>query len=84
MKAEWINDIRLDHASISAYRSIGFYPKRGENCFAFMRRCEFFGSCNITSDAMEERILGHEEQAERVDYSFKISDIIRKQQERNG
>lgn len=84
MKAEWINDIRLDHAAISAYRQLNFFPKRGENCYAFMRRCEFFGSCNITANAQEFKILGPEEQAERVDYSFKISDVIRKQQERNG
>jgi len=84
MKAEWINDCKLDHASISAYRKLQFYPKRGENCYAFMRRCEFFGSCNVVSDAFGERVLGADEQAERVDYSFKISDVINKQHARNG
>jgi len=36
------------------------------------------------SDAFGERVLGADEQAERVDYSFKISDVINKQHARNG
>ena len=82
LKAEWIADIRLDHAAIQTYRQINFWPKRGESCYNFGRRCEFFGSCNIVSDANVERILPDGESAERVDYSFKLSEIIGRQKER--
>jgi hypothetical protein len=83
LKAEWINDVKLDHATLSTYKAISFYPKRGESCYNFMRRCEFFGVCNLTSTLVEPVELDTLDEAERVDYSFKISDIIARQHSRN-
>lgn len=83
LKAEWIMDAKLDHAALSTYQSIGFYPKRGESCYNFMRRCEFFGICNLTSTLTQPPDLPAGEEAERVDYCFKISDIIARQHTRN-
>lgn len=83
LKAEWITDVKLDHATLNTYHSLDFYPKRGESCYAFMRRCEFFGTCNLTSDICTPGLLAAEDEAERVDYSFKISDIIARQHARN-
>ena len=79
LKAEWINDVKLDHATLSTYHALNFYPKRGESCYAYMRRCEFFGECNITSSLPETLVLPAGAHAERVDYSFKISDVITRQ-----
>lgn len=84
LKAEWITDVKLDHATLNTYDQIGFYPKRGESCYAFMRRCEFFGTCNLTSDLATPQMLLAGEEAERVDYCFKISDIIARQHSRNA
>jgi hypothetical protein len=83
LKAEWLTDVRLDHATLSTYKQVNFYPKRGASCFAYMRRCEFFGSCNLTNNLAEPTILGPEEHAERVDYSFKLSAILERQHHRN-
>lgn len=83
LKAEWITDVRLDHATLSTYRDLNFYPKRGESCYNFMRRCEFFGTCNLTSNLTEPACLPADSEAERVDYSFKISEIIARQHDRN-
>lgn len=83
LKAEWLTDVRLDHATLSTYHSLNFYPKRGESCYNFMRRCEFFGTCNLTSNLAEPAELAADDQAERVDYTFKLSDIIARQHARN-
>lgn len=83
LKAEWIKDVLLDHASIATYSKIGFYPKRGENCFQYMRRCAFFGTCNLTNNLPKERRLEEGIEAERVDYSFKVSELLANQKVRN-
>jgi hypothetical protein len=82
LKAEWLNDVRLDHASLTTYHAINFYPKRGESCYDFRRRCEFFGMCNLTGDATTKDLPAGEE-AERVDYSFTLSQILARQHQRN-
>lgn len=83
-KAEWINDVLLDHASLETYHTIQFYPKRGESCYNFSRRCEFFGICNVTNTLPPLNELKQEEHAERIDYSFTLSQIREKQQEKLG
>ncbi len=83
LKAEWIAAVRLDHAMISTYSKLSFFPKNGDSCFAFNRRCEFFGTCNLTSNLPAMKVLEADEHAERVDYTFKVSDLIARQHERN-
>lgn len=84
LKAEWIMDVKLDHASISTYRELAFYPKRGESCFDFMRRCEFFGTCNLTANLPKPAELPADREAEVTDFSFTISEIIARQHQRNA
>ena len=83
LKAEWLNDVQLDHATLRTYKEINFYPKRGESCYMFQRRCEFFGTCNLTTQLKEPATLPPDMEAERVDYSFKLSDILARQHRRN-
>jgi hypothetical protein len=83
LKAEWLTDVRIDHASLNTYHELDFYPKRGESCYAFMRRCEFFGTCNLTSALVIPADLPANQEAERVDFAFKLSDIIARQHVRN-
>lgn len=80
-KSEWIKDLLLDHAMLDTYKRMHFYPKRGESCYNYFRRCEFFGTCNITPDT-ELLVLGMEEDAEIVDYQLKLADIIEAQKAR--
>ena len=83
LKAEWLTDVRLDHATLSTYKQLNFYPKRGESCYNFMRRCEFFGTCNLVSSLPELKELPADAEAERVDYSFKLSEILARQLRRS-
>ena len=83
LRAEWINDVKLDHAAISTYRSIEFFPKRGESCFSFNRRCEFFGECNLTGHLPPMKELPATEEAEPTDFQFTVSQIIQQQKVKN-
>lgn len=83
LKAEWIADVRLDHAMLSTYTQVSFFPKRGESCFSYNRRCEFFGTCNLTGNLAELKVLPAADEAERVDFAFKVSELIARQHERN-
>lgn len=81
-KAEWLADLQLDHAAIATYRKMNFYPKRGESCFDFMRRCEFYGECNLTSTLPQVADLPADREAEEVDFAFTLSQILATQRAR--
>jgi PD-(D/E)XK nuclease superfamily len=80
-KSEWIKDLLLDHAMLDKYEELRFYPKRGESCYNYFRRCEFFGSCNIVPDESLPR-LDMSEAAELVDFELNLADVIAAQQRR--
>lgn len=80
-KTEWIRDTLLDHAMMDKYEELAFYPKRGENCYAFFRRCEFFGACNLVPE-VKLPTLGMDEEVEAVDYAFSLAEIVKAQQNR--
>jgi hypothetical protein len=80
-KTEWIKDLLLDHATMDKYEELSFYPKRGESCFNYFQRCEFFGACNIVPDTALPR-LGMDEEAEMVDYALRLEDVIKAQQDK--
>lgn len=77
-KAEWLADILLDHNNISTYRKMGFFPKRGESCRQYNRRCKFFGICDLTSHVSYVD-LPIERQAENVNFLITKDDIIQNQ-----
>lgn len=74
-KAEWVKDTLLDHSTIDQYETINFYPKRGESCFNYNRRCDHFGLCNVVpAERLPKLDIAHE--AERVDIAINLHDII--------
>jgi hypothetical protein len=77
-KAEWLQDILLDHNNITTYRKLGFFPKRGESCKQFNRRCEFFGTCDLTSH-VRYADLPADRQAEVVQLVVTRDEIVRTQ-----
>jgi hypothetical protein len=77
-KAEGIQDILLDHNAISTYRKMDFFPKRGESCRQFNRRCQFFGTCDLTTH-VSYRDLPETDLAESVDFQVSLSDVIKHQ-----
>jgi hypothetical protein len=82
-KVEWIRSIQLDHAAIDTYDGLNFYPKRGSSCFNFMRRCQYLGECNMTATLPKLQRLS-EGNAEKVDFKFKVSEMLAKQSGKAG
>jgi hypothetical protein len=59
-KAEFLSTLLLDHATISTYNKLNFFPKRGSACYAFARPCQYLMQCN-TIPATVETTLSMEE-----------------------
>lgn len=86
-RAEWLQDTLLSHSTISTYQRIGFYPKRGSACLnQYGRTCKWFGQCGMSNGALfsgnDAPSLTDVEQVESVDFRFRLSDLVRVQQEK--
>lgn len=89
-KAEWIRDVMSDVDIVEKYKAEGYFPKRGEACYAFFRRCPYFGTCNLPLKALipgygqgeKEKDTGKEEyrgQGEEYDFVFTLEALITNQ-----
>lgn len=82
-RAEWLQDILLDHASIDTYDRISFYPKRGENCInRYGRTCNWYGQCHMKNSSLfpgvgmqvlTKETLGS---VESLDFVFSLDELI--------
>lgn len=81
-RAEYIKDLLLDHAMMDKYAELQFWPKRGESCFNYSRRCEFFGSCNTYPEPVQLLRLDPKLEAEPVDFAIDLQQVIDAQKER--
>lgn len=88
-RAEWLQDTLLDHANLSTYQRIGFYPKRGESCVnKYGRKCHWFGTCQMSNASLfpgvVPPVLSDVDSVESLDFKFTLSDLIKSQQERKS
>lgn len=86
-RAEWLQDTLLDHANLSTYQRIGFYPKRGSSCInKYGRECKWFGNCQMGNDSLfpglEVPTLTDVDSVESLDFKFNLSDLIKSQQQK--
>jgi hypothetical protein len=74
-QAEFVKDLLITHDLIRTYNDARFFPKRGNACYEYFRRCEFYGECNLTAD---ERLpeLADEDEAEKTDYTVDLQSVI--------
>jgi hypothetical protein len=88
-KADWLQDQLLINQTVDNYAELCFFPKRGHSCFAFMKPCEYYETCDISfasAFGMEyqelPKIKSIDDIAaiEKVDYRAKLSDIVARQQ----
>lgn len=86
-RAEWLQDLLLDHANISTYERIKFYPRRGESCVnKYGRTCYWFGSCNMSNQHLfpgtTAATLKEVGDVESVDFVFTRDQLIKSQQQK--
>lgn len=85
-RAEWINTILFDIQRIELSRKTGIWPKRGSSCINWGRPCEYFDRCDLDPFSFnptgEFAIIGEEEiNQHEFDFKFKLSEIIKLQEE---
>lgn len=84
-RAEWMQDILLDHSNIAAYQKLNFFPKRGEACYdgRWRSRCPWFGTCTLQTSSIfpntELRKLENIEDIETVDFKFTLAELVKVQ-----
>lgn len=86
-RAEWLQDVLLDHAMIDQYEKIQFYPKRGESCLGrYGFTCKWFGSCSMRNSSLfpgvELSQLHDVDSVEALDFKFKLSELVAVQQQK--
>lgn len=90
-KAEWIQDQLLMHQHKDDYAAADFFPKRGKSCFSFMRRCEFYETCDFTStnvfgmkysDLPKIKTVDDIAAIEHVDFATTLTQIVNRQKEK--
>lgn len=79
-RVEWLQELLLEHASISTFRGLGFFPKNGEACWSFGSRCPHYGICDLKSmqrlDFKEFTMNAAEDNLpEPVDFMFTLSEL---------
>lgn len=84
-KAEWIRDVLSDIDIIQHYKAEGFFPKRGEACYSFFRKCPYFGACNLPIAALvpksKDGKLDRGIDEDVYDYEFTLMELITNQLE---
>ena len=83
-RAEWLQEVLLDHAAISQYRQLQFFPKRGESCInRYGRKCKWFGNCTMKNESLFPDVqlskLERIEEVESVDFKVTLEDLIKGQ-----
>lgn len=90
-KAEWIQDQLITNQQIDSYSDLRFFPKRGRNCFSYMRRCEYYESCDISlkhafgieySDLPRITSLADINDIEHIDFPTTLTEIVNRQKEK--
>jgi hypothetical protein len=90
-KAEWLQDQLFLHQQIEGYQEVNFFPKRGRSCMNFMRRCEFYESCDLShkhtygmtfDDLPAIESLTDIQAIEHIDFATTMTEIVNRQKEK--
>lgn len=78
-RAEWLQDLLLDHTIIGTYKKLSLFPKRGDACWSFNHRCPHYGMCDLATfkKNFEFKIFDRSTMPlpEPVDFEFRLSDM---------
>lgn len=88
-RAQFLQDLWMKFTVWNFYKEQKHFPKNGDSCLAFGRRCEFFGRCDMSPDSMlpawrKEVGFLQGEEPEKYDFEFDFSSLVANQQELLG
>lgn len=85
-RAKWINTLILDIELIKMYRETNTFPARGQSCYNFFRRCEYYDQCGMSDESLDRRdkvaldaVVEEEKvfaELEEHDFTYHLDDII--------
>lgn len=52
-KAAWLFKLLIQREEIQRYEDLGFYPRNGQSCMDYFRRCEYFDYCKRDNSDLE-------------------------------
>ena len=87
-KAEWLQDQLFLHQQRDDYKEADFFPKRGASCFSYMKRCELYECCDLStktvfgasfSELPRIQTLAQLSEIEHIDYATTMSAIVARQ-----
>lgn len=86
-RAEWLQDLLLNHSVISSYKKLNFFPKRGSSCLSrYGKTCKWYGTCNMKTETMFPAVelpsITSIQEAQPLDFTFTLSDLINAQKAR--
>lgn len=90
-KAEWLQGQLFIAQEIEASAEINFFPKNGDGCVKWNRRCEFYESCDFDSvkvfgkryEGLKKcQSLEELDEIEKFDYKFTWTEIVERQKKR--
>lgn len=87
-RAEWLQDLLLNHAMISKYTELGFFPKRGDQCInKWGKKCTWYGTCHMRNDSLfpgaASSTVDSIDQIESIDFKFSLEDLLAGQRNRS-
>ena len=80
-RVQWLQHILTTIGRIKLYEQIGYWPMHGESCMDFLRRCEYYGTCNLNILHLAgakrlEDIKVKEEKEEDYDFHFSAKELL--------
>lgn len=85
-RADWINSILIDLQRIDTSRKLNYFPKRGNQCFNWGRRCQYYDSCDLDPSSFNPTgkfaLITEDEIGQHAfDFRFKFSEVLETQKE---
>jgi len=75
-RALWIRELLLDLETIKMYEEAEVYPMRGENCFDFFRECEYFNTCQLSTQYLTKACTKEEEDKTEYQVVIGLEDLL--------
>jgi hypothetical protein len=86
-RLNFVQDILLDVEEINKYREMDYFPKRGNSCFNFFKRCEHYDICGLSNENLtrnkELNQFDHLPE-ENISFVFSFNEIMEMQKKLSG
>lgn len=78
-RALWIRELLLDIETIKMYETAEVYPMHGESCYSFFRECEYFNTCQLSTEYLTKPCTPEEEDVTQYQITLSLEDLLNTQ-----